>query len=409
MRVLLLTTDAPAPRHVNGGTTRQYKLFSRLLELGHDVTVVGVFAAREDPYIEELREQGFKVVPLERPKSRLREALSAVVRRPAILFGLFKNTTNAMIGEIYWVDLKSRAQQELATGDYDIFVIIHVFAAPWLDDLDTDLPAVLEVQEVESPQHSANAKRVGGLNGFVRRLAARRSRRAEQRWLPRFDAAVTMSADEAEVLKEIVGPSLPPTHVIGNGADTAELAKIGPDPGQGIVLFTGTMMFPPNSNGALWLAGEVWPRVLEQEPDARLKIVGRRPPQSVIDLSGRKGIEVTADVPEMAPYYAEADICLLPMLEGGGTRLKLTEAMAAGRAVVATTNGATGVTVTDGVELLIEDDPIKFADAIVQLLRDPELRARMAAAGRAKSIAEYDWKSLGDKYAAMLESVVAGS
>ncbi|MBJ7457904.1 MAG: hypothetical protein JHD02_01820 [Thermoleophilaceae bacterium] len=84
MRVLLLTTDAPAPRHVNGGTTRQYKLFSRLLELGHEVTVVGVFAAREDPYIEELREEGFRVIAHERPASRMRERLAAAGRQTAI-------------------------------------------------------------------------------------------------------------------------------------------------------------------------------------------------------------------------------------------------------------------------------------------------------------------------------------
>jgi glycosyltransferase involved in cell wall biosynthesis len=111
----------------------------------------------------------------------------------------------------------------------------------------------------------------------------------------------------------------------------------------------------------------------------------------------------------MKPYLAEADICLLPMHEGGGTRLKLAEAMAAGRAIVSTTNGATGVDVTNGEELLIADEAKEFADAIVKLLGDRELRAQLGARGRAKSIAQYDWRSLGDDYEAMLKRVAGDS
>jgi glycosyltransferase involved in cell wall biosynthesis len=407
MRVLLLTSDAPAPRHVNGGTTRQYKIFSRLLELGHEVTVVGVFPPRVDPYVEELRDQGFKVVPLQRPKSRPREVLSAVLRRPLILLGLATMTVNEMICSVYWVDLKDLARRELAAGEYDALVVIHAYAAWWINDLDTSVPSVIEVQELESPQHFANAERATGISGWIRGVAARRSQRSERRMLPLYDQVVTMSVEEAEALKTIVGPKLPPVEAIGNGADTTELAQIGPDPDDGIVLFTGTMTFPPNINGAIWLANDVWPHVLAEKPDARLKIVGRLPPASVLALSGLNSVEVTADVPDMKPYFAEADVCLLPMLEGGGTRLKLTEAMAAGRAVVSTTNGATGVDVTNGEELLIADDPKDFASAIVRLLGDQELRVRMGAAGRAKSIAQYDWRSLGDKYETMLERVAS--
>lgn len=408
MRVLLLTSDAPAPRHVNGGTTRQYKIFSRLLELGHEVTVVGVFAPREDPYIEELREKGFAVDPLERPKSRLRETLSAIARRPSRLLALRTMTPKELVCAVYWVDLRAMAQRELDSGKHDVLVIIHEYSAWWLSELDVAIPTVVEIQELESPQHLANASRLSGAAGLMRKSFGRRALRSERRWLPAFDAAVTMSTEEAGAIKAIVGEAMPPVSVIGNGADTSELAGIGPDPDDGIVLFTGTLMYPPNVNGALWLGRDVWPRVLEQLPDARLKIVGRRPPQSVLELSGLNAIEVTADVPDMKPYYAEADVCLLPMLEGGGTRLKLTEAMAAGRAVVSTTNGATGVEVTDGEEVLIADTVQDFADAIVLLLRDRSRRVRMGEAGRAKVRASYEWSSLGDRYAETLEALIAG-
>jgi glycosyltransferase involved in cell wall biosynthesis len=409
MRVLLLTSDAPAPRHVNGGTTRQYKIFGRLLELGHEVTVVGVFPPSDDPYVETLREQGFQVIALERPKSRAREVISAILRRPLILIGLATKTVNEIICSVYWVDLRDMARKALAASEFDALVVIHAYAAWWINDLETAVPSVIEVQELESPQHFANAERASGLSGWIRGVAARRSQRSERRMLPLYDQVVTMSNDEADALKTIVGPKLPPVEAIGNGADTSALAEIGPDPGDKIVLFTGTMTFPPNVNAAAWLAAEVWPKVLAQEPDARLKIVGRTPPPSVLALDGRNRTEVTADVPDMKPYLAEADICLLPMHEGGGTRLKLAEAMAAGRAIVSTTNGATGVDVTNGEELLIADEAKEFADAIVKLLGDREVRAQLGARGRAKSIAQYDWRSLGDDYEAMLKRVAGDS
>ncbi len=109
----------------------------------------------------------------------------------------------------------------------------------------------------------------------------------------------------------------------------------------------------------------------------------------------------------MREYFEGADVCCLPMQEGGGTRLKFAEAMAAGRPVVSTVNGATGVDVTDGVEVLIADSATDFAAAIVRLLGDRELRERVGDAGRAKARAQYDWARLGDDFAALLEEVVA--
>lgn len=405
MRILVLTPDAPAPIHINGGATRQNRLYKRLIELGHSVTVVAVMPPHVDDFDQQLREEGFDLRPMYRSRSRLRETASALLRRPSLLLQIFTAPVEDLIGAVYWVDLRAIAEQALADGPYDVVCVEEMRAAQWIDGLEFDAPLVLTHHEVKSVQFLEKGARIGGLRGLLWRENARRTLRSERRWIPKFDTIVTMSDTETGNLREIV-PELPATFAIGNGADIEAFAAIEREPAEPNVFFTGTMEFPPNAVAAQWLARKVWPAVLEAEPKAQLLIVGRRPSESTRALSDLPGVEMTADVPEILPWFERAAVFALPMLEGGGTRLKLAEAMAAGRPIVSTTNGASGVDVSDGVELLIADTPEEFAAEIVRLLRDPELRVRMGAAGRTKACAKYDWQKLGDEFAAVLEQTV---
>jgi glycosyltransferase involved in cell wall biosynthesis len=216
-----------------------------------------------------------------------------------------------------------------------------------------------------------------------------------------------MSDNEIEILRGIVGDGLPKAYAVGNGADTDDLADIGPDPDEHRVLFTGTLAFGPNASAVQWLAREVWPLVLREIPEAQLDIVGRIPSPATLALDELPSVTVHADVPAVKPFIEQASVCTLPMLEGGGTRLKLTEAFAAARPVVATTNGATGIDGIDGEHLLIGDTPQEFADAIVRLLRDPALRLELGTNARKLAQEKYSWSALGDKFSEALTEVVA--
>jgi glycosyltransferase involved in cell wall biosynthesis len=152
------------------------------------------------------------------------------------------------------------------------------------------------------------------------------------------------------------------------------------------------MNHPPNADGIAWFVREVWP----QTPDARLLVVGRDPPESVLRLASDR-IAVTGAVPDVAPYFARATAVIVPLLSGGGTRLKILEAFAAGRAVVSTSIGAEGLEVSDGRHLLLADGAHAFAEATGRLLADPELRARLAAEARKLVQERYDWRALGDR------------
>ena len=149
------------------------------------------------------------------------------------------------------------------------------------------------------------------------------------------------------------------------------------------------MSYPPNHQGIRWFADEVWPRVRSALPDARLDVVGKDPPEAVRALDGRDGVAVHGFVPSMAPFFAAAHAVVVPILTGAGIRVKIVEAMSAGRALVSTSLGWEGLAhLEPGRHLLVADEPAAFADAALRLLGDEALRTRMAAdaarAGRAR-------------------------
>jgi glycosyltransferase involved in cell wall biosynthesis len=405
MRVLALTPDAPSRTHLNGGTTRQYQLLHRLIELGHEVTVVGPFPVVEHDQIGELEAAGFTVHGIERPASRLSEVALAVLRRPSILFSLFHKPTSAIVSAIYRSKLEPIVRELLTAQQFDVVTVEREMAADWIEMV-SDLPAVLSFQHLESAYHLERAERMGGSRRRGAKRQAKLCRSYERSWAPRYDGVVCMSESELEQLREVV-PNLPPTVAIGNGASLSAFDGLGPDPATHHILFTGTMNFEPNVVAADWLVKQVWPAIHSRVPEAQLDIVGRDPLPETLALGEQDGVTVHGGVPSMQPYYEAASICLLPMLEGGGTRLKLADAFAAKRAVVATTNGATGVDVTDGDELLVRDGADDFAYAVCELLKCDELRNAIAERGRRFAEVELNWSVLGERYARALENAIS--
>jgi glycosyltransferase involved in cell wall biosynthesis len=414
MRILVLTPEPPAARHVNGGTTRQFQLYSRLVEHGHEVVVAGAFPHVGEYYDDELTAAGFEVSGYRRPESKLREIAGAVLRRPMLLFDALRLNHNNLVSALLWVRLKPSARELAQSGEFDAIVVEHESCASWLSDLRLDRlqtrrpVTVLVDHQVECAYFEQRAARRTGPARVLAAFQMQRQKWFERRWLSGFDRIVCMSEREIELLQEAVPDELS-AFAIGNGADIEEFADIAPDPLEQRVLFTGTMTFPPNELAADWVAREVMPLVRTEIPGASLEIVGRNPGAATWSLAKLPGVSVHGSVPEMKPFFAHASVCVLPMLEGGGTRLKLAEALAAERAVVSTTNGATGVAVENGRDVLIADDARDFAAAIVLLLRDDELRAKIASAGCDFAQEHLDWTALGDQWEASLLALVGAN
>jgi glycosyltransferase involved in cell wall biosynthesis len=199
------------------------------------------------------------------------------------------------------------------------------------------------------------------------------------------------------------------TAVIPNAADVEyyQPRPADPRPDGRTVVFFGLLSYAPNVDGVLYFVEKIWPRLAEAHPEARLKIVGGSAPRSLQRLAGSR-VELTGFVPDLRPHLAAAAAVVVPLQLGGGTRLKIVEAMAMGKAIVSTTLGSEGIEAVRGRDLLIADQPEAFADAVNRLLGDPELAARIGQSARSLAVERYSWsgaaRALESFYRGILEA-----
>jgi polysaccharide biosynthesis protein PslH len=226
----------------------------------------------------------------------------------------------------------------------------------------------------------------------------------EGRALRSVDGVVAVSeADAAWIRLQAPDAEL---RIVRNAVDVAFFEPRSMPVRSNSIVFTGSMDYPPNIDAAVWFADEILPGLRERLPQLRFVVVGRRPPAEVQALATRPGIEVTGVVDDVRPYLADALALVVPLRSGGGTRLKILQAMSMACPVVSTTLGAEGLAVADSENILLADTPRHFIDSVVKLANSPELAARLAQAGRRLTVAEYDWqqclRGLDDLYQSVL-------
>jgi glycosyltransferase involved in cell wall biosynthesis len=234
--------------------------------------------------------------------------------------------------------------------------------------------------------------RAGGSLG--RRLYAganwRKLRREELGTYRKADGIYLCSAtDERRLLDQIPGAL---TAVIPNAADVEyyQARPTDPPPDGRTVVYFGLLSTIPNVDGVIHFVKDIWPRIAEAHPEACCKIIGALPPSSLLALAGNR-IELTGFVSDLRPHLAAAAAVVVPLRLGGGTRLKIVESMAMGKAIVSTTLGAEGIEAVPGRDLLIEDQPAGFADAVNRLLAEPHLAARIGQSARRLAVDRYAW------------------
>jgi sugar transferase (PEP-CTERM/EpsH1 system associated) len=223
-----------------------------------------------------------------------------------------------------------------------------------------------------------------------------RLRQYERRACETADRVVAVSEADAEVLRRL-SPGLDPI-VVPNGVDmefyTTPVAPLADESGpkEEDLVFTAKMDFRPNVDAVLWFAQEVFPLIRRESPETRLWVVGKNPHPRLAPLAGDPAVALTGWVEDVRPYIAAAGVYVIPLRIGGGTRLKVLEAMAMGKAIVSTALGCEGFDLVRGQELVVADTPSEFAATVLALLRDPERRARLGRAGRRFAGSRYDWR-----------------
>jgi glycosyltransferase involved in cell wall biosynthesis len=227
----------------------------------------------------------------------------------------------------------------------------------------------------------------------------------EERAVKKFHHVIAVSEHDRRLMAAWVDPKR--ITVVPTGVDLQTYrARESPAVEAPLVMFIGAMDWEPNVDAVEYFCREIWPAIENAAPRARFRIVGRNPAIRVQKLASAT-VEITGRVPSVVDHLREAAVVVVPLRIGGGTRLKIYEAMAVGKAVVSTTVGAEGLDVHRGRDIVLADDPDSFAQSILKLLDDVELRARYERAAAALA-AQYDWPSIGRRFEEVLEQV-AGS
>jgi sugar transferase (PEP-CTERM/EpsH1 system associated) len=401
MRILWLTSYAPWPPDF-GGARRTYHLIEQAARAGHAIHLLAFGDA--DPARQAAARAAL---------GRICVAVDLIVDPAALPAAIGDGDPAAVArkrrGQLrsllslrpyqYYAHQSAAMQARLDALAREPWDLVQVeFSQMAYYRLPAGVPAVLDLHNVEYEVlvRAAEARGVGAVRRLYNQAEAVKFRRDEPRLWRRFTALLTTSErDRQQVLAH--APGLDVT-VVPNGVDTAYFHPAPPDytssDAAPTVVFTGMMAYYPNQDGVLYFAEQIWPLVRQAIPAARLLVVGTEPPPVIRALDdGARGITVTGAVPDVRPYVWDAAVCVVPLRIGGGTRLKIVEALAMEKAIVSTSVGCEGIDVTPGRTLDVADTPAAFAAATVALLRDPARRAVLGRAGRALALDRYDWNA----------------
>lgn len=269
-----------------------------------------------------------------------------------------------------------------------------------------EVPSVLFQHNVEAmiwKRHTEVQR--NPLKKFFFRTQWKKMARYERGACHQYDHVIAVSEDDAEAFREWYG--LTNVSAVPTGVDTDFFSPSGEVTSlKNNLVFVGSMDWMPNQDAVRWFVDEIWPTIRKAEPTATFTVVGRRPPPFVQELCMRNnGIEVTGTVDDVRPYLERATAAIVPLRIGGGTRLKIYEAMAMGRPTVSTAIGAEGLPVTDGKELFLADDPQSFAKRALELMKDPGAGNRMGKAAQDRVRRDFGWEAAAKPFIEICEAV----
>jgi sugar transferase (PEP-CTERM/EpsH1 system associated) len=261
-------------------------------------------------------------------------------------------------------------------------------------------PILYDWHNIESEAMGRYAAGQKAPRAWYAALTARRLESVENRILGTAYGNVVCSERERERLSR----SAPRARVavVENGVDAAHFDPAGAPPPAGPLrrlVFVGQMSYHANADAAVAFVRHTWPRIVERHPEWTLSLVGASPGPEILALRNCANVEVTGTVPDVRPYYRDALAAIVPLLVGGGTRLKILEAMAAGVPVVSTAVGAEGLAVAPGRNIVMAETADQWLAALEALSGNVYFRSRISAAGRALVSERYDWRIIGDHLA----------
>jgi polysaccharide biosynthesis protein PslH len=390
MRVLVATPCAPVPPD-NGGVLRVYHIL-KLLALRHEVSLV---SSGTPPDVDRIRcEFDLRDVSVVRPRWMARN------RR----FGQLYCTLSRH--SFFHLSVTHRAfartlQTALDKAPFDVLQTEFSNLGPF--NLQTNALRILDAHNVEHD----NFRRMCAVSGWGLKKAhyalETAKMKSDELTLCRLQDGVLTTSERDKGLLDAEVPDVP-KYVVPNGVDPCYFTPSDEACERHSLVFTGTMCYPPNHDGITWFLDEVLPRLLQRLPDARLYVVGKDPPRRIRSRASESVI-VTGWVPDIRPYVHKATAYIVPLRMGGGTRLKVLEALSMKKPVVSTRIGCEGIAVVDGESVMIADSPDAFVERTVRVLGDRGLQRQLAESGHRVMKDRYDWAVVGESLERAYEDI----
>lgn len=392
MKILFLSRWFPFPVD-NGSKIRIHNLLRGLSQV-HEVTLLSFYDPNEVspdkvesyPFCAQVRVVPWKPFDVKSKKAKA---------------GLFSATPRSLL-DTYSDEMASLIQQALKNEKYDLIIASQLTMASYAPVFGS-VPAIFEevelglyLQQVSSRKNWIWRLRLGltwlKLQKYFRRL------------LDSFSMCTVVSEQERRIFVQHFPQHSHKVSIFANGLNVEEYEKVSKTPGKHQLVFTGSFRYRPNYYAMQWFLRDVYPLVLQCIPDVQLIITGD---PAGLPLPQIGNVTLAGYVDDIRSLIASCHVSIAPLWSGGGTRLKILEAMALGTPVVATSKGAEGLHVQSGENILIADDPKVFAEYVIQLLKDDELRNRLTTGGRQLVKDRYNWPTMMPDFLGMVEKAIA--
>ena len=401
MKILCVKAGGLVPPDT-GGKIRSYNIL-RQLARQHSITLFSFYAAHNPDVHAELKHMFDRVVtmPLRIPAPKSFAEMCDYALR------LFSSEPYG-ITKYCRPEVRRGLRALLEQENYDVILCDFMAAAgviPW----DCATPKVLFTHNVEATiwrRHYEVASNM--IWKAISWQEWRKMEAAERRYLRLADRVLAVSETDRDAFAAFLNAEK--LTVIPTGVDIEYFQPLAGEETANSLVFTGSMDWLPNQDAIFYFADAILPLIREHSPEVFLDVVGRNPSRKLQALAeSEKSIRLTGWVDDIRPFLGRGSVCIVPLRIGGGTRLKIFEAMAMGKAVVSTSVGAEGLAVRSGENIILADTPNDFAQAVISLLRDPRRRQQLGAAARTLVQENYSWTMVANDFASTLQEVIISS
>jgi sugar transferase (PEP-CTERM/EpsH1 system associated) len=415
MHILFIAPRFPLPADT-GGKIRTVNILKQLAKQANVHLACFSFENQDEKLCLELRNRGIQVtlVPGREPGSA-KKAMQVLL-----------DPLPVSIAKYYSEDMETILRELNETNTFDVIHIDHLHMAHYQKCFD-GVPCVIDEHNVEYKilERCADVEK-SLIKKIVFQSQARKMRAFEKQQIQNSSTYLAVSKDDKKLLDDI-GENPPTGCVIPNGVDT-EYFKIQdtshPSTSSGLlskesraesrgktqeedaVVFTGSMDWFPNNDAAVYFCRDILPFIWKENPNIKFYIVGKDPSAELKECArGESRIILTGRVDDVRTYVERSKIFVVPLRIGGGTRLKILEAMSMQKAVISTRIGAEGIAYTENKNIILADEPRAFADKVIALMDDTQTRIAIGRAGRALVLEKYDWNIIGNTLRNIYERV----